>query len=215
MTAIAAPARVHRFDGMVRVVHWTVALLLLVAMTTGFVLYVGSLSAVVGRRELLRNLHVWSGLAAPLPILVAYLAPGRAALRRDVRSLARWSDDDLRWLRSFGRRARDRVGKFNGGQKANAVFVAGALPVMVMTGVIMRWYEPFPLDWRTGATFVHDWTAIALWIVTAGHIVKSLMEPAALRSMISGWMSTRAARAAHPAWIDDECSGGTEARIRT
>jgi formate dehydrogenase subunit gamma len=196
--------RVHRFDLVVRVVHWTVAGLLLIAMSTGFVLYVGSLSALVGRRELLKDLHVWSGLASPLPLLAAYLTPGRAALRHDVRALARWSDDDLRWLRSLGHRARDRVGKFNGGQKANAVFVAGALAVMVMTGGIMRWYEPFPLDWRTGATFVHDWTAIALWIVTTGHIVKSLMEPEALRSMISGWMSERAARAAHPIWVDDE-----------
>jgi formate dehydrogenase subunit gamma len=172
-------------------------------MLTGLVLYVGSLSALVGRRELVKHLHVWAGLASPLPLAIARLSPGRGALRGDIRALARWSDDDLRWLRSFGRRARDRVGKFNGGQKANAVFVAGALAVMVMTGVVMRWYEPFPLDWRTGATFVHDWTAIALWLVTAGHIVRALAEPAALRSMVSGWMSLRHARATHPAWLGE------------
>ena len=53
------------------------------------------------------------------------------------------------------------MGKFNAGQKLNAIFVAGCIPVMLATGGIMRWFDPFPLAWRTGATFVHDWTTLA------------------------------------------------------
>ena len=29
----------------------------------------------------------------------------------------------------------------------------------------MKWFEPFPIDLRTGATFVHDWFALGIWIV--------------------------------------------------
>src|SRR3546814_6714280 len=46
-------------------------------------------------------------------------------LRRDVRRFARWSIDVRRWLTSRGRRGRARMGKFNAGQKLNAIFVAG------------------------------------------------------------------------------------------
>ena len=28
----------------------------------------------------------------------------------------------------------------------------------------MRWLDPFSNDWRTGATFVHDWFAFGIWI---------------------------------------------------
>ena len=42
---------------------------------------------------------------------------------------------------------------------------------MLATGAIMRWFEPFPIDWRTGATFVHDWFALGVWIAVLGHIL--------------------------------------------
>ena len=40
----------------------------------------------------------------------------------------------------------------------------------------MRWFEPFPDRYRTGATFVHDWTAIATWVVVTGHILFALND---------------------------------------
>jgi formate dehydrogenase subunit gamma len=62
--------------------------------------------------------------------------------------------------------------------------VAGSIPVMLVTGSIMKWFGPFPLAWRTGATFVHDLTAIGLFIVTVGHIVKALSDPEKLSAML-------------------------------
>lgn len=59
--------------------------------------------------------------------------------------------------------------------------MAPAGVAMLMTGSVMRWFEPFPLDWRTGATFVHDWLALVLAVVVAGHVVLALADPAALR----------------------------------
>lgn len=191
---------VVRFDRAERWLHWTNAALFLVLLATGLTLYIGPLSSLVGRRVLLKDVHVISGLLLPVPLLLAYAGPWRTGLRRDVRRLARWSADDKRWLASFGRRGRARMGKFNAGQKLNAIFVAGCIPLMLATGAIMRWFDPFPLAWRTGATFVHDWLALLLLAVLIGHIGKALAEPHALRAMRRGTVPADHVRTRHPRW---------------
>lgn len=205
MTAIApvdtlVGDRVVRFVRAERWLHWSTATLFLVLLATGMTLYVPALSRLVGRRVLVKDIHVYSGLLLPLPLLLAYAGRWRSDVRRDVRRLARWSLDDRRWLTSFGRRGQQRMGKFNAGQKLNAIFVAGCIPVMLATGVIMRWFDPFPLAWRTGATFVHDWLALTLLAVIVGHILKALAEPVSLRAMSKGTVPARHAERNHPRW---------------
>lgn len=192
---------VTRFDRAERWLHWATATLFLTLLATGMTLYVGALSALVGRRLLVKDIHVISGLLLPLPLLLAYAGPWRAGLRRDVRRFARWSRDDRRWLLSVGRSGSTRMGKFNAGQKLNAIFVAGCIPVMLATGAIMRWFTPFPLEWRTGATFVHDWLALILLAVIVGHIAKALAAPAALRAMLHGTVPVDHVRRHHPRWL--------------
>lgn len=209
---------VVRFDRAERYLHWTNAALFLVLLATGMTLYVGSLAALVGRRVLVKDIHVISGILLPVPLVLAYAGPWRAGLRRDVRRMARWSSDDRRWLRSLGRRGRDRMGKFNAGQKLNAIFVAGCIPLMLATGVIMRWFEPFPLAWRTGATFVHDWLALTLLVIVVAHIAKALAEPAALHAMRTGAMPAERVRRHHPRWWSEVHrgeSGSTDADVGT
>ena len=92
-----------------------------------------------------------------------------------------------------GRRC--ELGKFNAGQKLNAIFVAGVLPVMLLTGSIMYWNRPFSDSWRTGATFVHDWGFVTLLIVVVGHIAKALVEPTLLSSIFRGWVPSAVGRA--------------------
>ena len=129
---------------------------------------------------LVKDIHVYSGLLLPGPAARSPTpAAGATACGATSAGFARWSTDDRRWLRSLGRRGEARLGKFNAGQKLNAIFVAGCIPLMLATGGIMRWFDPFPLAWRTGATFVHDWIALALLVVVVGHIGKALAEPVA------------------------------------
>jgi formate dehydrogenase subunit gamma len=191
---------VVRFDRTERLLHWANAVLFLTLLATGFTLYVGQLSVLVGRRVLVKDVHVISGLLLPVPLLLAYAGRWREGLRRDVRRLARWSTDDRRWLLSLGRRGRASLGKFNAGQKLNATFVAGAIPLMLVTGSMMRWFEPFSDDWRTGATFVHDWTALVLLVVVVGHILKAIVEPHALGAMVRGRVPASLVERHHPRW---------------
>src|SRR3954447_17997247 len=164
-----------RFDRTERVVHWSNATLFITLMLTGAVLYVGQLSVLVGRRELIERIHVLAGLALPAPVLVGLVLRSGRALRDDVRTLSRWIPDDRRW---WHRRTRDRaqLGKFNPGQKLNATFVAAAIVVMLASGSIMYWFRFFTNDVRTGATFVHDWFAFGVWLAVVGHIGFALSD---------------------------------------
>jgi formate dehydrogenase gamma subunit len=191
---------IARFSRAERALHWATAAAVLTCAVTGFVLYVGPLTALVGRRTLVKDVHVVAGLAMPVPLVLAYAGRWRGSVRADVRRLARWTAADRRWLASRGREATGEVGKFNAGQKANAAFVLGMIPIMVVTGSIMRWPDPFALSYRTGATFVHDWTAIATWVVVAGHLLIALADPGSLRGMLTGRVTHSWAERRHPRW---------------
>jgi len=195
---------IERFGRATRALHWATAAAVLTAAITGLILYVGPLTALVGRRVLVKDIHVIAGLSMPVPLLLAYAGGWRRDVRANVRRLARWSQADRRWLRTRGREATDKVGKFNAGQKANAAFVAGMIPIMLASGSIMRWFEPWPVQYRTGATFVHDWTAIATWAVVAGHILFALNDGESLRGMLTGRVSRTWARSHHPRWAAEE-----------
>jgi len=194
-----------RFDRGERVLHWVNATLFGVLVVTASVLYVPPLSGAIGRRELVKTLHVYAGLALPVPLLATAAARRwGSAFRADVRRLNRWSADDRRWLRSRGRDRSVRLGKFNAGQKLNAAFVAGSIPVMLGTGAIMRWPQQWPLSWRTGATFVHDWVYLGLAVTIVGHILFATNDKASLASMRHGWISGAWARRHAPRWWDEQ-----------
>lgn len=203
---------IPRFDRVERGLHWVNASLFFVLMATGAVLYIGSLSGLVGRRELVRNLHLYAGIALPIPIFVAIIGRHGARLRADLSALNRFAPGEWGWFRARTRR-RVRLAKFNPGQKLNAVFIAGAGVVMLGTGSIMKWFSLFPLSWRTGATFVHDWFTFAIWIAIIGHIAFALSDPAALRGMVAGSVSAKWAKRERPRWYEQVTgSGGDDTR---
>ena len=200
-----------RFDRVERTVHWVNALLFLVLIATGAALYFSPLIALVGRRRLVEQVHLYVGLALPLPLLVGLAGNWGRSLRRDVSRINGWTEADLQWLRGLvdtasGRRhsgPRPRLGKFNAGQKLNAALVAGGGLVMLGTGALLRWYVPFPLSWRAGATFVHNWLAVFFVILILGHITLALIDREALRSMFAGRVSRAWAARHAPAWLDE------------
>ncbi len=205
------PDRVLRFDRVERVVHWANAVLFAILIATAAALYFEPIGRVVGRRAMIADIHVYAGVALPVPVVIALCGRWGRALRADLRRLNRWTPDDRRWLAATTKRREDRqwlrerlaVGKFNAGQKLNAAFVAGAILLMLGTGLIMHWPQIWPLPWRTGATFVHDWLALALVIVIAGHILFALGDPDALRSMLKGTIPRSWARRHASRWLDE------------
>jgi formate dehydrogenase subunit gamma len=192
-----------RFDRTERIAHWCTATLMLTLMVTGAALYAGPISTLVGRREFVRTVHVIAGLALPVPLIVGLVGHWGASLRRDLGRLNRWSRGDRRWFRRKFRK-QVRLGKFNPGQKLNAVFLGAAGVVMLGTGIVLKWFNLFPIDYRTGATFVHDWFAIGIWVAVGGHIFFALRDPAALGAMLRGAVPARWARQNRPRWYEEE-----------
>ncbi len=198
-----------RFDRVERAAHWANAALFLILIGTGAILYVGQLSILIGRRVLIDDIHVYCGIALPVPLLISLAGSWGKGLRADLSRFNRWTPDDRRWLRLAAKPRSERnagrdqlaIGKFNAGQKLNAAFVGAVIVVMLASGVVMHWFTPWPLSWRTGATFVHEWLAIAVIVVVIGHITYALRDPAALRSMIKGTISRRWALRNAPAWV--------------
>jgi formate dehydrogenase subunit gamma len=191
----------RRFSTGERWVHRTTGILFGVLLLTAAILYFAPLSQLVGRRQLVATVHVYTGLALPLPLLLGWLRS--RALRSDARLINRFSPDDWTWLRSRERRSgRVPVGKFNAGQKLNAAFTVGVMGVMLMTGSIMHWTNWFPLTWRTGATFVHDWTAFALAVVVVGHLYMANNDPVARLGMRTGRVPLSWARREHGTWAE-------------
>jgi formate dehydrogenase subunit gamma len=192
--------RIRRFDLVERSLHWVVALMVLTLVFTGAVIYVPALEGWIGRRGLMFKIHFWVGVTLPGPLFLSMVGRWGRGVRADMRRLNRYSQEELQWLRTFGRWGKAGVGKFNPGQKLNAAAVGGLLAALLLTGLVLRWPGPFPPSWSTGATFVHEVFAFALAALILGHVAMALTHPGALRSMIKGWVRLDWVRRHAPAW---------------
>lgn len=208
-TPESTSASVPRFSRAERLVHRTTAILMTMCILTAAVLYNGSISVQVGHRHLVELIHVYCGFALPIPMLLGILS---FAYRADLRRLGRFTPADGRWLRSRTRRdGTITVGKFNAGQKLNASLACGSILVLLGTGVLMYFVWLAPLSWRSGATFVHDWFALALGLLLVGHVIFALKDPEARRGMRTGSVSRSWARTEHAGWLQDlEDAAATE-----
>lgn len=200
--ALPPAVRLLRFSRAERMVHRVTAVLMLVCIATAALLYNGSLSIRVGHRHLIALVHVYCGLALPVPMVVGLAS---LAYRADLSRLNRFTASDRRWLRSRTRRdGTIAVGKFNAGQKLNAWLSCAAILVLLGSGVIMYFTGLAPLAWRTGATFVHDWFALGVGLLVLGHLFHAAGDAEARRGMRRGSVAARWALVEHAAWAEEE-----------
>ncbi|MBB5774006.1 cytochrome b/b6 domain-containing protein [Nonomuraea jabiensis] len=192
----------RRFTQAERWVHRTAATLMLVCAGTAACLYFPPLAQLVGRRHLLVVLHEWSGLLLPVPVLAGLLS---RAFRADLRRLNRLAPYDRQWLRAVrkGTRGPRPAGKFNAGQKVYAGWIAGAVPIMTFTGLLMWFTGVLSVIPRASAIFVHDVTALAIGVVLIGHMRLAYRDPEARRGMRTGVVTRAWARKNHPQWEEE------------
>jgi formate dehydrogenase subunit gamma len=206
------PADLLRFTRAERWVHRSTAVLMGLCLLTAAILYIGPLSVLVGRRALVVWVHIVAGLGLPVPALLGWAS---RAFRADMSALNRFRPADWEWLRSPDRRSgRVPIGKFNPGQKLYAAFTAGAILVMVGTGIVMRFGQHWSLSLRVGATFVHDWLAAAVAVAVIGHLHFALRDADARFGMRTGWVPAAWARREHPAWAEEVDAPGDPVEIR-
>ncbi|ADP84790.1 formate dehydrogenase [Pseudofrankia inefficax] len=88
---------IRRFGPATRWVHRTTGLLFGVCLATAAILYLPALALLFGRRPLIMSIHLYCGLALPVPALLGWLTRG---FRRDTTELNRFTAPDGAWLRA-------------------------------------------------------------------------------------------------------------------
>ncbi|MGH2856890.1 MAG: cytochrome b/b6 domain-containing protein [Solirubrobacteraceae bacterium] len=202
----------RRFTATERALHWIHAAAFFVLLGSGLVLYLPALSTAIGRRPLLKDIHFWTGLAwAAALVLVGaagWLFDDRRALRRTLVELDLFDRDDLRFLR--GDLATPQ-GRFNAGQKVNAI-VTAAFAVLFFVSGLLLWIGERNTDIRLGGTvYLHDVLMYVSVVIVAGHLYLALINRStrhSLRGMVLGSVRADWAAAHHSKWREDPSDGG-------
>jgi formate dehydrogenase subunit gamma len=173
----------------------------LVLLASGLVLYVPALSELVGRRPLVKDVHLWTAVAW-LAALAAILALGdRRGLRRTLADLDGFDGDDRRWLRA----QRSPQGRFNAGQKLNFWLTAAFTILFAVSGVLLWLGERdtrFRLD---GTILLHDALTFVSLVVLCGHLYLAVLHPRtrhSLRGITRGDVRRDWAAEHYPKWVD-------------
>ena len=194
---------VRRFGRTERAMHWVHATGFTAMLATGLILYLPSLSELVARRNLVKNVHLFSAVAWALAIVLVVMLGDRRRLAADWREIETLDADDRRWLR--GRSVPQ--GRFNAGQKLNALLSASFAVLFVVSGFFLWLGERdhrFLLD---GAGTVHDTVMLVSVALLAGHLYLAVIHPStrhALRGMTLGDVREDWAREHHPKWVEDD-----------
>jgi formate dehydrogenase subunit gamma len=197
-----APRRLARFTRTERAVHWVHASAFMILLGSGLCLYLPSLAEIVGRRPLVKAVHIYTAVAWAVALLLVVVAGDRRSLARTAREINRFDADDRAWLR----RRRAPQGRLNAGQKLNAVITAAFAVLFVVTGFFL-WYGERNTRFRLpAALLVHDWLMYVSFILVVGHLFLTLVYPKtrhSLNGMTHGWVEEDWARAHHGKWVEE------------
>ena len=193
---------VRRFSRTERAVHWVHASAFLVLLGSGLVLYLPSLATEIGRRPLVKDVHLFTALAWAIALLAVVALGDRRGLRATTRELDVFDADDRRWL--LGRHVRQ--GRFNAGQKLNAAFTAAFAVLLAVSGVLL-WLGERDTRFRLDSTIVlHDVVAYLSVALLVGHLYLAVIHPStrhALRGITVGTVREDWAREHHAKWPTD------------
>ena len=202
---------VRRFSRTERAVHWVNAVGFFALLGTGLILYLPSLSILVGRRPLVKDVHFWSGVAWVAALALVALLGDRRGLLRTARELESFDADDRRWLRRLYPAPQ---GRFNAGQKINAALNAAFLVLFAVSGTLLFFGER-DTRFRFASTVVlHDGLTLVATLLLVGHLYLAVLHPAtrhALRGMTLGTVREDWAREHHAKWAPPPAGQGREA----
>jgi formate dehydrogenase subunit gamma len=194
---------VRRFGVTERALHWVHASGFFDMLATGLILYLPALSEAVARRNLVKNVHIFAAVGWALAIVLVVTLGDRRRLAADWREIEAIDADDRRWLR--GRRARQ--GRFNAGQKVNAILTVSFAILFAISGFFLWLGERDHRFLFDGTGVVHETLTLASIGLVIGHLYLALIHPStrhALRGMTRGDVREDWAREHHPKWLEGE-----------
>jgi formate dehydrogenase subunit gamma len=206
---VSAPARVRRFSRTERLAHWLLAVAFFVMLGSGLALLLPSLAGVIDRPTA-KAWHLDASFALVAGLVVLGLVGDRRGLRRVAAEVDRFDRDDARWLRrgpaaALGRDEGPPQGRFNAGQKLNALLIFGLMGVMYVTGLLLLEGEADTRFRFAGTVMVHDWGMLVLLLLVAGHLYLAVLHPTtrhALRGITLGDVDRGWATHHHRKWVE-------------
>jgi formate dehydrogenase subunit gamma len=193
--------RLPRFTRTERAVHWVHAAAFVLLLASGLCLYLPSLAELVGRRPLLKTIHVYTAVAWLAALLLVVWVGDRQSLRRTIREIDVWDRDDRDWLRRRG----SPQGRLNAGQKLNAIVTAAFAVLFTISGLLL-WYGERDTRFRFADTIlIHDWLMYVSFFGFVGHLYLSLIHPKtrhALSGITRGWVDEQWALEHHRKWAE-------------
>jgi formate dehydrogenase subunit gamma len=197
----ASSPRLLRFSRTERTLHWVHATAFCVLLGSGLCMYLPSLAEVVGRRPLLKTIHLYTALAWAIAIVLILIAGNRRALSATLREVEYFDADDGHWL--LGRRVPQ--GRLNAGQKLNTIVTAVFAILFAISGFFLWYGERDTTFQNPNALLLHDWLTYAALILFIGHLYLTLILPKtrhSLSGMTRGWVREDWAMRHHPKWVD-------------
>ena len=193
--------------------HWVHATAFTILLASGLALYLPSLAEAVGRRPLLKEIHLYTALAWAIALLLVVALGDRRGLRRTAREVDRFDTDDREWFLDRSRPS----GRLNAGQKLNVVVSAVFALLFAVTGFFL-WYGERDTRFRLpSALLVHDWLMYVSLVLLLGHLWLALVKPSTRHSMSGitrGWVRADWARRHHAKWVAAIEGGEEEAAGR-
>ncbi|MGD0197188.1 MAG: cytochrome b/b6 domain-containing protein [Solirubrobacteraceae bacterium] len=196
------PRYVKRFTLTERLLHWVHASAFFVLLGSGLVMYIPALSTIVGRRPLIKDVHFYTGISWLLALAAIALLGNRRAVIHAIREVDLFDRDDLRFLAGQTHRPQ---GRFNAGQKVNAIITAAFAVLFFVSGLLL-WLGERNTDIRlAGTLYLHDALMYISVVIVTGHLYLALINRStrpSLRGMILGSVREDWARVHHVKWLE-------------
>jgi formate dehydrogenase subunit gamma len=205
---------VRRFTLTERALHWVHAAAFFFLLATGLCLYIPALASDVGDRPLLKDLHFYTAISWMGAMLLIVAAGNRRALRATLREIDLFDRDDRRFLAGH---TDSPQGRFNAGQKVNAIITAAFATLFFVSGMLL-WLGERNTDIRLGGTlYLHDALMYISVVIVIGHLYLALINRGtrhSLRGMTLGSVREDWAQTHHAKWASVALGADTVAGPR-
>ena len=177
---------VRRFSRTERTLHWVNAAGFLLLLASGLILYLHRLSVLVGRRPLIKDVHLWGGIGWISALAIVVVLGDRRGILRTARELEVLEPS-----------------RFNVGQKVNALLNAAFTLLFLVSGLLL-WFGERDTRFRfTSTVLLHDILMYAALTLLVGHLYLAVIHPAtrhSLRGMTRGTVREDWAKRHYPRW---------------
>ena len=192
-------------DAFERVIHWALALSCLALFITGLGMMFHAfnfIGTMMGGLRTVKFVHNFTGIVFVVALVMSIRMWWKEAGVFEM-------PQDLEWMKTAGGYLWHvdkipEVGKYNPGQKAFFLAVAGFGAVMVLTGIIMWFSVGFPPAIVRLMFVLHALGFVVLFPFFFVHLyLGTIGSPGSAPAMFSGWVTRGWAKKQHPKWLKE------------